>query len=148
MSHSYQSWVATAADTLSLHYQRCFLRPIATYSNSVLHEHYMKRSSVPWESLPQVRLWLAGVSSRKPGSDPTSLQGNGRGFVVDKVGPGLLLRIIRVSTVSTIPPIFRTNISFAYITRYASYNLDKSDRRWTHEYYLFILSVLTLPERL
>jgi len=64
---------------------------------------------VRWESLPQVGLSLAGISSRKPGSDPTSLRGKGRGFVVDKVGPGLLLRIIWVSTVSTIPPIFHTH---------------------------------------
>lgn len=82
-----------------------------------------------WESLPQVRLSLAGVSSRKPGSDPTSLQGKGRGFVVDKVGPGLLLRIIWFSTVSTITPIFRAHISFAYSRHYASYNLDNRERR-------------------
>jgi len=88
-------------------------------------------------------LSLAGVSSRKPGSDLTSLQGEGRGFVVDKVAPGLLLRIIWSSAVSTIPPIFHTHthththISFAYSRRYTSYNLDNRERRGTSEYYLF-----------
>ena len=52
--------------------------------------------------------------------------------MVDKVAPRLLLRIIRFSAVSTIPPIFHTHarthththISFAYSRRCTSYNLD------------------------
>ena len=46
MNISYQCWVAAAADKVSLHYLRCFLRLIATYSNSLLYEHYMKRGFV------------------------------------------------------------------------------------------------------